>query len=40
MIGSKEDLIKYRLARAKDTYEDAMIYLISMEIVYFRILSQ
>lgn len=25
MIGTKEDLIKYRLARAKDTYEDAMI---------------
>lgn len=25
MTGSKEDLIRYRLARAKDTYEDAAI---------------
>ena len=25
MTGTKEDLIKYRIARAKDTYEDAQI---------------
>jgi uncharacterized protein (UPF0332 family) len=25
MIGTKNDLIKYRIARAKDTYEDAQI---------------
>lgn len=25
MIGSKKDLIKYRIARAKDTYDDALI---------------
>lgn len=25
MKGSKEDLIRYRLARAKETYEDAQI---------------
>lgn len=25
MTGSKKDLIRYRLARAKDTYDDAMI---------------
>ena len=25
MTGSSDDLIKYRIARAKDTYEDAQI---------------
>lgn len=25
MTGTKEDLIKYRIARAKDTYDDALI---------------